>query len=79
MSIQFRVGDKVEAITEFYGFTTHSEGWTGVVTRVSSDGSKFDAKTLTGTHSYAGEEYEVLMSEHFRLIKIPIEREAEEL
>ena len=65
---KFKIGDKVRAITNDYGFTTAENHWEGVVTKVRGDGI-FDAKTTDYHDPHGiGEEYYDLEMNDFELI-----------
>lgn len=77
--MKFKVGDEIEAIDDnYYGFTTKSKGWKGIVIRIHPYGC-FDAETTEGEDSWYGEVYEDLEHKHFVLQKARVEQEATEL
>ena len=83
MTHNFKVGDEIEAIDDYYGFTTKSKGWKGIVTHIHPKDSWYDgcidAKTTEGRGSIIGEIYEELEPKHFTLQKTKTEQEATEL
>ena len=78
--MKLKIGDEIRAIDDYYGITTKSNRWEGVVIAVNQDYDLFEAKTTKCKDSVIiGEVYDDLMESHFELIKPKIEQEAVEL
>lgn len=76
--MKVKVGDKVKAITNYYGMTNVSNEWEGRV--LSIEGEFFTAVTTSSIEQDdIGIEFDGLKLKHFELIKTPTEQESTEL
>lgn len=66
-----RVGMTVKAIDDYYGLTTKSRKWVGIVTKVCGNDTFYAVTESSVSKSEKGQKYDYLRPEHFE----PVSRE----